>query len=57
MVAPKKRIGNFDQVELGFTDEMGSDEAKRCMGCDLRFTVAPMIASPEHKVSKTVAQS
>jgi NADPH-dependent glutamate synthase beta subunit-like oxidoreductase len=52
-----KRMGNFAQVELGFTDELGSEEAKRCMGCDLRFAVARMVASTEHKIAKTVTQS
>lgn len=54
---PAKRIGNFAQVELGFTDEVGSEEAKRRMGCDLRFAVVRMVASPEHKSANTLVQS
>ena len=54
--APAKRIDNFAQVELGFTDELGSEEAKRCMGCDLRFAVARMVASSEHKFANTLVQ-
>ncbi len=53
-VVPSKPIGNFAQVELGFTDEMGNDEAKRCMGCDIRFAVGCMVASPEHKAKIAV---
>ena len=49
---PAKKIGDFTQVELGFTDELGNEEAKRCMGCDLRFAVARMVAGPEGKVAK-----
>jgi ferredoxin len=51
---PTKRIGNFTQVELGFTDELGSEEAKRCMGCDLRFAVASMVADSGYKIAKSV---
>jgi len=54
---PAKRIGNFAQVELGFSDELGNEEAKRCMGCDLRFAVARMVAGPEGKVTKTVVRT
>ena len=54
---PTKQIGNFIQVELGFSDELGNEEAKRCMGCDLRFAVARMVAGPEHKIAESVAQS
>ncbi|MBM3119693.1 MAG: FAD-dependent oxidoreductase [Chloroflexi bacterium] len=52
---PAKQIGNFAQIELGFTDELGSEEAKRCMGCDLRFAVASMVADSEYKIAKSVA--
>jgi len=50
---PVKQVGKFKQVELGFNDELGEEEAKRCMGCDLRFAVARMVASPEIKAAKT----
>ena len=56
LLAPAKRTSNFTQVELGFIDEIGSEEARRCMGCDLRFTVNWMVASPEHKVAKIAAK-
>jgi hypothetical protein len=54
---PAKQIGNFSQVELGFSDELGNEEAKRCMGCDLRFAVARMVAGPEDKTTKTLVRS
>jgi NADPH-dependent glutamate synthase beta subunit-like oxidoreductase len=31
----KQRIGKFSQVELGYSDEMAIEEAKRCLRCDL----------------------
>jgi len=54
---PAKQVGNFSQVELGFSDELGNEEAKRCMGCDLRFAVARMVAGPEGKAIKTLVRS
>jgi len=54
---PAKQVGNFNQVELGFSDELGQEEAKRCMGCDLRFAVARMVASPIDKTTKTLVRS
>jgi formate dehydrogenase beta subunit len=54
---PAKQTGNFDDIELGFSDELGEEEAKRCMGCDLRFAVARMVAGPEAKATKTLVRS
>ena len=33
----EERSGNFDEVELGFTEEMAMKEAKRCLRCDLEL--------------------
>ena len=30
---PVVRVGNFDEVALGYTPEMAVDEAKRCLNC------------------------
>ena len=30
---PVVRVGNFDEVALGYTAEMAIDEAKRCLNC------------------------
>ncbi len=35
MLAVEQRLGNFGQVELGYTDEMAIEEALRCLRCDL----------------------
>jgi formate dehydrogenase beta subunit len=53
---PVKQVGKFKQVELGFTDKLGEEEAKRCMGCDLRFLVAHMVDTPEIKAAKTLVR-
>jgi len=31
----EKRLGNFSQVELGYTEKMAIEEAERCLRCDL----------------------
>jgi NADPH-dependent glutamate synthase beta subunit-like oxidoreductase len=38
--------GKLAKAELGFSDEAGAEEALRCMGCDLRFMVAKLVAQP-----------
>jgi NADH-quinone oxidoreductase subunit F len=37
---PEERIGNFKEVEIGFTKEMAIMEAKRCLRCDLEEEVS-----------------
>ncbi|NQU64487.1 MAG: FAD-dependent oxidoreductase [SAR324 cluster bacterium] len=32
---PRERQDNYQQIELGLTDEMALDEAKRCLRCDI----------------------
>jgi NADH-quinone oxidoreductase subunit F len=34
MIPMEERLGNFRQVELGLTDDMALNEAKRCLRCD-----------------------
>jgi formate dehydrogenase beta subunit len=53
--APEQRKTNFDKIELGFSDQAGAEEALRCMGCDLRFMVAKMVAQPPPSAVKTKA--
>ncbi len=33
MQPPKERIHNFDEVTLGYTEDMAVEEANRCLGC------------------------
>jgi len=33
----KERIGNFQEVEVGFTGEQARDEVNRCLRCDVRY--------------------
>lgn len=38
---PWSRRSGFEEVEKGFTKEEAIAEAKRCLGCDLRFCLSP----------------
>lgn len=33
VLEPEKRINSFEEVQLGLTEEMAIEEAKRCLGC------------------------
>jgi NADH-quinone oxidoreductase subunit F len=37
LLSLEERSGNFEEVELGFTEEMAIKEAKRCLRCDLEL--------------------
>jgi hypothetical protein len=43
----EKRRGNFDEVELGFDEKEATEEAKRCLRCDLRFQIRQPTLPPE----------
>jgi NADPH-dependent glutamate synthase beta subunit-like oxidoreductase/coenzyme F420-reducing hydrogenase delta subunit len=40
---PDTRVGNFDEVELGFTEEIAVREAMRCMNCGNGASVLPEV--------------
>ncbi|MBS1258275.1 MAG: Ferredoxin--NADP reductase [Candidatus Scalindua arabica] len=40
---PNTRIGNFDEVELGFSEETAVREAMRCMNCGNGATISPEV--------------
>jgi heterodisulfide reductase subunit A len=35
MLTPETRVSSFDQIELGFTEEMAKQEGQRCLWCGL----------------------
>ena len=37
---PFERIRNFDEVALGYTEELAVEEASRCLGCKKPFCIA-----------------
>lgn len=40
---PQRRLGDFPEVELGFSKEQATEEANRCLRCHLRFKITPVI--------------
>ena len=49
--------GKLAKAESGFSDEAGAAEALRCLGCDLRFMVAKLVAQPPLTGVKAKAKS
>jgi formate dehydrogenase beta subunit len=49
MAAPE-RLGSFDTVELGFDKQMATDEAGRCLRCDLRLTFTRPVLAPKEEL-------
>jgi len=43
----EKRLGNFVEVELGFSEREAVEEAKRCLRCDLRLQIQQPTLPPE----------
>jgi len=43
----EKRLQDFSLVELAFDEEMALEEANRCLRCDLRLEILPVVLPPE----------
>jgi hypothetical protein len=43
----ERRRTGFGQVELGFSEEDARREAARCLQCDLRLAISPVVLPPE----------
>ncbi len=41
------RLKGFDEIELGYNEEMAVVEAKRCLGCDLRLQISSVTFPPQ----------
>ena len=42
-----KRIRDFSEVGLAFDERMAVEEAMRCLRCDLRFQISPVMLPPD----------
>jgi len=42
-----ERLRSFDLIQLGYSEEEARKEANRCLRCDLRFRLSPVILPPE----------
>ena len=43
----EQRRGDFSEVALGFDREMAAAEAERCLRCDLRLRMSPVMLPPD----------
>ncbi len=43
----EERLGGFEEIELGFDEETARKEAGRCLRCDLRLSISPVVLPPE----------
>jgi len=46
-LAVEKRKGEFSEVSLGFDGGMAAEESGRCLQCDLRFRISPVMLPPD----------
>ncbi len=49
----RQRVGNFEEVELGFDDKTAIKEGKRCLQCAVRCLITPPPLPPGPGKSKT----
>ena len=42
----EKRVGNFDEVELGYNEQVAVSKAKRCLQCAVRRQLLPVPLPP-----------
>lgn len=49
----KERISSFSEVSLGLNAQAAMIEAGRCLGCDLRFQIEPVVLPPERWLALT----
>ena len=47
MLPVEERTSGFKEVNLGLDHQMAITEAGRCLGCDLRFNIQPVVLPPE----------
>jgi len=43
----ERRVKGFEQIELGFDEAQAMEEASRCLRCDLRLEISPVVFPPE----------
>ncbi len=43
----EQRQSSFNEIELGFDEKLALEEANRCLRCDLRFEISPIILPPQ----------
>ena len=47
LLSLKQRQSSFNEIELGFDETLAVEEANRCLKCDLRFEISPVVLPPQ----------
>ncbi|MHA2367129.1 MAG: FAD-dependent oxidoreductase, partial [Candidatus Hodarchaeales archaeon] len=47
LLSLKERQSSFSEIELGFDEHLAIEEANRCLRCDLRFEISPVVLPPQ----------
>ncbi len=47
LLSLNERQNSFNEIELGFNEELAIEEANRCLRCDLRFKISPVLFPPQ----------
>ncbi|MFX1317311.1 MAG: FAD-dependent oxidoreductase, partial [Promethearchaeota archaeon] len=47
LLSLEERKRTFNEIELGFNETLALEEAKRCLRCDLRFYISPVVLPPK----------
>jgi formate dehydrogenase beta subunit len=47
LLSLEQRQSSFDEIELGFDENLALEEANRCLRCDLRFEISPVVLPPQ----------
>ena len=43
----EERQSSFNEIELGFNEALALEEANRCLRCNLRFEISPVVLPPQ----------
>ncbi|MHA2430339.1 MAG: FAD-dependent oxidoreductase, partial [Promethearchaeota archaeon] len=54
LLSLEERQSSFNEIELGFNETIAMEEANRCLKCDLRFEISPVILPPQKWLELTI---
>ncbi|MFX0137827.1 MAG: FAD-dependent oxidoreductase [Candidatus Hodarchaeota archaeon] len=54
LLSLEERQSSFNEIELGFNEAIATEEANRCLRCDLRFEISPVILPPQKWLELTI---
>ncbi|MCK4381831.1 MAG: FAD-dependent oxidoreductase [Candidatus Lokiarchaeota archaeon] len=47
LLSLEQRQSSFNEIEQGFDEDLAVEEANRCLRCDLRFEISPVVLPPQ----------